>query len=144
MLLIQFTMIRQKNQEKDRPKADPFQTVDKPSPMRQRLDPHGGIVKGGGYAPLHVQSMPKWELFRKFPFWRFKLSTLCRQLERTFRTRKVLFASFIRLSDKKKTKICEMDLCQARHRPQGILCVLPRAITKHAANPAAKIVWFLY
>ena len=25
--------------------------------------------------------MPKWELFRKFPFWRFKLSTLCRQLE---------------------------------------------------------------
>ena len=24
--------------------------------------------------------MPKWELFRKFPFWRFKLSTLCRQL----------------------------------------------------------------
>ena len=55
------------------------QTVDKP--MRQSLDTHGGIVKGGGYAPLHVQSMPKWELFRKFPFWRFKLSTLCRQLE---------------------------------------------------------------
>ena len=25
--------------------------------------------------------MPKWELFRKFPFWRFKLSTLCRQLD---------------------------------------------------------------
>ena len=25
--------------------------------------------------------MPKWELFRKLPFWRFKLSTLCRQLE---------------------------------------------------------------
>ena len=57
----------------------PSQTVDKP--MRQSLDTHGGIVKGGGYAPLHVQSMPKWELFRKFPFWRFKLSTLCRQLE---------------------------------------------------------------
>ena len=55
------------------------QTVDKP--MRPSLDTHGGIVKGGGYAPLHVQSMPKWELFRKFPFWRFKLSTLCRQLE---------------------------------------------------------------
>ena len=49
--------------------------------MRQSLDTHGGIVKGGGYAPLHVQSMPKWELFRKFPFWRFKLSTLCRQLD---------------------------------------------------------------
>ena len=49
--------------------------------MRPSLDTHGGIVKGGGYAPLHVQSLPKWELFRKFPFWRFKLSTLCRQLE---------------------------------------------------------------
>jgi len=24
----------------------------------------------------------KWELFRKFPFLPFKLSTLCRQLER--------------------------------------------------------------
>ena len=54
--------------------------------MRQSLDTHGGIVKGGGRrdAPLHVQSMPKWELFRKFPFWRFKLSTLCRQLGATF------------------------------------------------------------
>ncbi len=63
--------------------SDPLiaQTVDKP--MRQRLDTHGGIVKGGGYAPLHVQSAQKWELFRKFPFWRFKLSTLCRQLERS-------------------------------------------------------------
>ena len=40
-----------------------------------------GDCEGGGYAPLHVQSMPKWELFRKFPFWLFKLSTLCRQLE---------------------------------------------------------------
>ena len=57
------------------------QTVDNPSPMRPSLDTHGGIVKGGGYAPLHVQSLPKWELFREFPFWRFKLSTLCRQLE---------------------------------------------------------------
>ena len=30
-------------------------------------------------------------------------------------------------------------MCQARQRPQGILCVLPRAITKHGANPAGKI-----
>ena len=36
-----------------------------------------------------------------------------------------------------------MNLCQARHRPQGILCALPRTITKHGANPAAKIVLFL-
>ena len=60
------------------PPAGEAQTVDKP--VRPSLDTHGGIVKGGGYAPLHVQSMPKWELFRKFPFWLFKLSTLCRQL----------------------------------------------------------------
>ena len=59
----------------------PPQAVDKP--MRPSLDTHGGIVKGGGRrdAPLHVQFLPKWELFRKFPFWRFKLSTLCRQLD---------------------------------------------------------------
>ena len=39
-----------------------------------------GDCEGGRVCPLHVQSMPKWDLFRKFPFWRFKLSTLCRQL----------------------------------------------------------------
>ena len=36
--------------------------------MRHSIDTHGGIVKGGGYAPLHVQSTQKWELFWKFPF----------------------------------------------------------------------------
>ena len=36
-----------------------------------------------------------------------------------------------------------MDLCQARRRPQRILCVLSRARTKHVTNPAAKIVLFL-
>ena len=40
-----------------------------------------GDCEGGRVCPLHVQSLPKWELFREFPFWRFKLSTLCRQLE---------------------------------------------------------------
>ena len=49
--------------------------------MRHRIDTQGGIVKGGGYDPLHVQSMQKWERFRKFPFSRLKLSTRCRQLE---------------------------------------------------------------
>ena len=39
--------------------------------------------------------------------------------------------------------ICEMDLCQARRRPQRILCVLSRARTKLVTNPAAKIVLFL-
>ena len=58
-----------------------YQTVDNPSPMRHSLDTHGGIVKGGGYAPLHVQSTQNWELFSVVPSFALKLSTLCRQLE---------------------------------------------------------------
>ena len=49
--------------------------------MRHSIDTHGGIVKGGGYAPLHVQSTQKWELFLEVPIFAVKLSTLCRQLE---------------------------------------------------------------
>ena len=55
------------------------QTVDKP--MRHGLETHGGIVKGGGYAPLHVQFTQEWELFSEVPILALKLSTLCRQLE---------------------------------------------------------------
>ena len=40
-----------------------------------------GDCEGGRGAPLHVQSKQERELFRKFPFLLFKLSTLCRQLE---------------------------------------------------------------
>ena len=49
--------------------------------MRNSIDTQGGIVKGGVYAPLHVQSTQKWELFLEVPIFAFKVSTLCRQLE---------------------------------------------------------------
>ena len=51
--------------------------------MRQGENAHGEIVKRGWESHLPVQSIQKRELFWKFPFLRFKLSTLCRQLERT-------------------------------------------------------------
>ncbi len=34
--------------------------------------------------------------------------------------------------------ICEIDLCQAKRKFSGILCVLARIFTKHGANIAAK------
>ncbi len=79
-------MKSRKNPAPGRKKARRFliagpQTVDNPSPLRRCTDSHGEIVKRGRESPLHVQSMQKWELFRKFPFLRLKLSTLCRQLE---------------------------------------------------------------
>ena len=79
-------MKSRKNPAPDRKKARRSeiagpQTVDNPSPMRRCTDSHGETVKRGRESPLHVQSMQKWELFRKFPFSRLKLSTLCRQLE---------------------------------------------------------------
>ena len=79
-------MKSRKNPAPGRKKARRFQiagpqTVDNPSPMRRCSDSHGEIVKRGRESPLHVQSMQKWVLFRKFPFLRLKLSTLCRQLE---------------------------------------------------------------
>ena len=43
-------------------------------------------------------------------------------------------------SNKALRKISEADLRQARQRPQGILCVLPRPITQHGANLAGKIL----
>ena len=55
--------------------ADKAQTQQKPVEQ-------GRIVKGGMGSSLHVSIIPKRELFQKFPFWFFKLSALCRQLER--------------------------------------------------------------
>ena len=74
---IRIPVKRKKTQEADGLLC--FWTVDKP--MRHSIDTHGGIVKGGGYAPLHVQAKKKWELFLEVHIFAFKLSTLCRQLE---------------------------------------------------------------
>ena len=49
-----------------RDKSLPPQTVGKPP--GQRVDTHGGIVKGGGYAPLHVQSCKNGNFFGSFHF----------------------------------------------------------------------------
>ena len=45
------------------------ETVDKAP--RRRPGPHGGIenTRGWAKAPLHVQTLQKWELFQKFPFF---------------------------------------------------------------------------
>ena len=43
-----------------------LETVDKA--MRKDFDMHGGIVKGGGYAPLHVQSSKNGNFFGSFHF----------------------------------------------------------------------------
>ena len=53
---------------------------------------HGVIVKRGREFPLHVPSVQKRELLRKFPFLLLKLSTLCRQLEDVVWIRRPPFA----------------------------------------------------
>ena len=96
------------------------QTVDNPSPMRRCSDSHGEIVKRGRESPLHVQSMQKWELFRKFPFLRLKLSTLCRQLEPGLRKSRRPGKAFSKFNSQNgKLFIPGSCRCRGRRLPAG-------------------------